>query len=479
MIRHILPAACALAAAALFAPSTALAWKHIDPSPYLWHPDDLPVEYCMPLEYECEETIGDDTYCWTMMKQAHQAWEIGAPCASLGGGVISECEAMPCPSANQEPNEDGDCTNMGFTLSDPRNTVGFNDPNRELEAGVLGANLTHRGAQAFQLFGTMYRWVGNSDIVFNDNVGFASHEDVTEGRCQGRTNIRAVAVHEVGHLYGMGHSCDQYESCTDPDLRGAVMFWTSPSCETLVDIQKDDIEGINALYGPSATFQCNNQPDASQLTGVVDFALDCHVDADDEFLAEIVEARWTWGDGEITEGIQVNHVYDTPGNYTIELRVTGQRDTCQSEENTEGLWESSFRRVGFVTACDIPDVAFTYEHVDGLTYGMINQTDVSVYGCINDIEWQVYEGDGVGGKMITELTKKAWEPRITFPDEGTYTVVVNVGGPAGTGAAMIVVNAKDRAGQGRGCSHTGVAGLGGAGALFLSLGLVGLRRRRD
>src|SRR5690606_9026827 len=111
--------------------------------------------------------------------------------------------------------------------------------------------------------------------------------------------------------------------------------------------------------------------------------------------------------------------YEVPGNYTVELKIVGERDTCVSEENPDGTWDSSTRKVGYVRACGLPDVAFTYEHVDGLTYQMRNESDVSVFGCIQDIEWQVYAGSGVSGAPIAELSRKAWEPQITFPDAGT------------------------------------------------------------
>ena len=122
----------------------------------------------------------------------------------------------------------------------------------------------------------------------------------------------------------------------------------------------------------------------------------------------------------------------------------------------------------------MPDVKFSYRHVDGLSYEMVNETDVSVFGCIQDISWNVFKGGNTSGEPIADLSKKAWQPLITFPDDGTYPVIVNVGGSAGTAAAKVTIDARNHRGEGRGCSSTG---LGGAGLGALA-GLLVLARRR-
>jgi MYXO-CTERM domain-containing protein len=150
--------------------------------------------------------------------------------------------------------------------------------------------------------------------------------------------------------------------------------------------------------------------------------------------------------------------------------VHGNSDGCDAEG-----WDSTFRKVGYVRACGVPDANFVVEHEDGLQYRMLNDTDVSVFGCIQDIVWQVYKGKTATGEPIASLTAKAWEPVINFPETGDYTVVLNIGGPAGTGAAKVSFFAEKRRGQGRSCSTMGSTGTGAA-ALIL-LGLLGLRRR--
>ena len=124
------------------------------------------------------------------------------------------------------------------------------------------------------------------------------------------------------------------------------------------------------------------------------------------------------------------------------------------------------------TTCGVPEAAFTYEHVDGLQYKLLNETDVSVYGCIFEIQWDIFAPDG-----SLEASVAAWEPLYTFQDEGEYRVVLNVGGPAGTGAAELMVDVQNYRGEGYGCS-TGGLGAGAFGLLALPL-VLGFRRRRE
>ena len=85
------------------------------------------------------------------------------------------------------------------------------------------------------------------------NVDFGTHDQILSGQCGAASNIRSIVAHELGHALGLGHACDEGEVCNDPDLLGAVMYWTSPPCDTLVEPQIDDIAGLEALYGTSQT----------------------------------------------------------------------------------------------------------------------------------------------------------------------------------------------------------------------------------
>ncbi|MBA2321174.1 MAG: PKD domain-containing protein [Deltaproteobacteria bacterium] len=248
------------------------------------------------------------------------------------------------------------------------------------------------------------------------------------------------------------------------------MYWASEACTTHGDdLNADDIEGITALYGPSASFVCSHELSDELATGNVPFELKCSVVSD--YLDEITSVEWRWGDGAVSEGNSASHVYESAGNYTVEVVVEGDRESCGDDG-----WTNTFRKVGFVRACAEPVPEFRIEHVDGLKYSMLNETDVSVYGCYSNIEWQVFSGSDVSGEPIQTLTYNGWDPNITFPDDGMYTVVLNIGGPAGTGAASLTFEADNHRGQGYAGCHT-ATGTGGA-ALAMLAGLAGLARRR-
>lgn len=437
-------------------PLSAHAWKHTE---HAWLPEDMPLKYWVAddgtVDTTCEETVPPG-YCVTSAEQGYAAWH-AAPCADYTDSY------------------EGLCENIEHTAEDRQNFMTYNDPSildpetleQIPEPGTLAVTFTSSSGVAFRLDGTPYRHATDSDIVFNDNVQFDTHESIAGGSCNGGTNMRSVATHEIGHLLGMGHSCEREESCKDAKLRGAVMYWSAGPCGTQSEIAEDDIEGITTLYGPSARFQCSHETGEGRVVASVPFTMKCIVVSD--FIDEVVSAEWSFGDGGQSSDINPKHQYTAAGNYTVQVTVNGEREECGPDG-----WQNNFRRVGYVRACDIPEVAFSYEHVNGLDYQMLNETNVSVYGCIQGIQWDVFRGTDTTGEPVLSLP--AWEPIIEFPDEDTYTIVANVGGYAGTGAAMLTLDAKNRPGEGRGCSTTGLAG-GSASLLLLALGALGLRRR--
>ncbi|MFT5456480.1 MAG: hypothetical protein ACI9K2_002965, partial [Myxococcota bacterium] len=138
-------------------------------------------------------------------------------------------------------------------------------------------------------------------------------------------------------------------------------------------------------------------------------------------------------------------------------------------------------RLGYVRACERPDVAFELFHNGGLTYVMRNKTDVSVYGCLYDIEWSLYEGGNTKGRPL-EGPVKAWEPTFEIPEEGQYTVLAQATGVAGKGAAEMTFDAQRGVGDGlqqvtcaTACDSTG----GTSGWPALAVTLLMLFRRRE
>ena len=105
---------------------------------------------------------------------------------------------------------------------------------------------------------------------------------------------------------------------------------------------------------------------------------------------------------------------------------------------------------------------------------LINQADTTVYGCIDEIQWDVYQGDS----LIRSVN--AWSPKIDFTEEGAgdYRVVLTLGGPGGETSTEMKISVEEFDAN-TGCSSTG----NGMGSLVLSsfavLGLGLARRRQD
>ncbi|KAK1425836.1 hypothetical protein QVD17_21197 [Tagetes erecta] len=70
--------------------------------------------------------------------------------------------------------------------------------------------------------------------IVNDLIGSRSGSGAVTAM-----DLESVAVHEIGHLLGLGHS----------SVEDAIMFPTISSGERKVELDRDDVEGIQELYG--------------------------------------------------------------------------------------------------------------------------------------------------------------------------------------------------------------------------------------
>ncbi|XP_066328386.1 metalloendoproteinase 2-MMP-like [Miscanthus floridulus] len=68
--------------------------------------------------------------------------------------------------------------------------------------------------------------------------------DVSRSSTTGAVDLESVAVHEIGHLLGLGHS-------SVPD---AIMYPTIRTGMRKVELETDDVQGIQSLYGSNPNF---------------------------------------------------------------------------------------------------------------------------------------------------------------------------------------------------------------------------------
>lgn len=444
---------------ALFATPAAQAYTHAG---WVWLPEDLPRDYYRDTYVEDSLPEG---YPAEVIEKGWQNWETEAnACAQLSHNFVAE-DDFEVPSSR-----------------DGLSVFYWDDPSDESEVGVLGVTyLVGADGQNVERGGETLKHFTDADIIFNDNVDYGTTADISAGNCNNEFPVEGIATHEIGHSWGMGHSCEQGEACNDPLKADACMFWSVGPCDLgQNDINADDIAGMSSLYGPYGVFQATT----NRYGGT---PLEVCFEASSE--SELVGVTWDFGDGESSTEIAPCHTYTTADQYTVSVNIQVTAPECGGE-----IVNYATRELGYVVACDPPkpeadaDGFFEISHFDGLTYQTVNHTDVSVYGCIDTVQWEIYRGSSASditpenlvdfnGDTTGGTSLGAWSPKITFPEEGSYVVLMNVGGPAGLDANFLVVDAQDRQGEDySGCS-TVPSGAGAAGALLLA-GMVGLRRRR-
>jgi hypothetical protein len=462
--------------AALTTPE-AHAWAH---TRKVWDPSDLPMEWYFA---DTREDSMDPDVAEQIVEDSFLTWTEDMSCAGLSTELLGVRAGFTGPQDNDQLNIQ---------------VLNFNwDTLDSVDESTLAYTLCYPGDRAFTLDGESYSWMDNCDIVYNGNLDWTSTAEIQRGACLDEYSLDAVSTHEIGHLWGLGHSCDDPnddaeeikgpESCDAGNLRDAIMFWAIGRCDTGPDagFTSDDEDGLYRLYGPSCNFALDEDSEKRGPTREVCWNLECNGDPD------IVEM--SFGDGTTTnvdydsndpDSGFVCHEYTEKGQYTITLQIDYPPGACVTSSGTEVDYDPpAVRSPAEILVCGDPEPApgfdglFTFFHYDSLDYQLVNQVDTSVYGCVEQILWQVYEGDSVSGDPIQELY--AWAPRLRFPKEGKYTIQMSASGPSDVVVeASLTLTAEDKRGEAtKACSAIGM-GASGAAAL-LALGIVVARRRDD
>jgi len=198
---------------------TASAWEHLG---RVWPEGDLPVAIVV---YGEEDSVPAGA-SGEAIAGAAAAWA-GPDCSIFEIALSAEAGA-----------------GGGFT-NDGQNTVSFDDPWDDLPTGVYAASLSYESSEIVMTQGGVsYNRITDSDIVFNDDVAFVTADAIERGDCDEQVSIEAIALHELGHLAGLGHSCEVDEGCDDA-LEAAAMYWSTEHCDNShADLEDDDVAGL-------------------------------------------------------------------------------------------------------------------------------------------------------------------------------------------------------------------------------------------
>ncbi|KAL5552969.1 hypothetical protein UlMin_040370 [Ulmus minor] len=82
--------------------------------------------------------------------------------------------------------------------------------------------------------------------------------DISKSSVSSAIDLESVAVHEIGHLLGLGHS----------SVEESIMFPTLTSRTRKVELADDDVQGIQQLYGsnPNYNSSASSEPSTQQDT---------------------------------------------------------------------------------------------------------------------------------------------------------------------------------------------------------------------
>lgn len=303
--------------------------------------------------------------------------------------------------------------------------------------------------------------------------GFRSFEIITfdgeHSTCQGDSGGPGVVYRRGGYVQV---SVTSYGVQCGSGLSGSMRV------DNYIDWIRSRVPEIQVRPAAPPTFRCSHEvaPEQSDTiaSGNVPLELKCALQYG--FPEDISSVTWSWGDGVVEEGVNLepDHTFETAGNFNVFMCVDYEVEkTDQNGGAVLTQQEHCVDRYAYVRACDVPDVEFTFEQTGPKRIQFINRTDLSSYGCIYDVRWDIYEGDSATGTPAYENVV-SWAPEIEFEKGGQHTAVLHVGGLAGTTAAQLTFDVSLTRGAAGGCQHTG----GGLGLSFLGLLALAFRRRR-
>ena len=126
-----------------------------------------------------------------------------------------------------------------------------------------------------------------------------------------------------------------------------------------------------------------------------------------------VSYSWTFGDGTTSTEETPTHAYADVGTYTVSLAASGLAG------------DASETKLDYIDALEASGANFTFDQSGGLRVAFVNQSE----GSPTSFSWD-FDGRG---------TSTLENPTFDFPDNGTYSVTLDVDGPGGPSTITIDV----------------------------------------
>jgi len=198
--------------------------------------------------------------------------------------------------------------------------------------------------------------------------------------------------------------------------------WTADQVKQQLFDSADDISGLscNASYSGklgAGRINAYNAVNTGTPPPVAAFSgsptsgcVPLTVNFTDESTGEITSWSWDFGDGGSSTEQSPTHTYNSAGQFTVSLTVTGPGGS-----DTE-------TKPDYITADETPTAAFTGNPTSGCAPLTVDFTDQST-GTVDSWDWDF----GDGSAHSTEQN-----PTHQYADPGNYTVTLTVSGPCGS-----------------------------------------------
>jgi len=219
--------------------------------------------------------------------------------------------------------DDGLSNTLSPSSSDRRNLIIFDERGEWLDpppgSGVIAVTRIESNSTGL---------ITDADIIFNGR-----DFEFTSGDLAGAINLKDVAVHEVGHLFGLDHTPLQGPAALRPTMNP---FYGGDGPGEASSLEADDIAGISYLY-PGPTFQLATGIIAGSVFNTIGEAVfGAHITAQNMATGEIFS---TLSGAYPDEGGPGSYLLPglTSGSYRLQLAPVGGGIT---DTNFGGIFEN-------------------------------------------------------------------------------------------------------------------------------------------